>query len=236
MGYTDYTANMYKSCGGTVPWKLMIVATDEAAHTTLASRGIPSVVYPLNPCPPDYVNYLDPRFKLLSFSKFDLLAALIRDCRYSRMADHIVYLDGDVWVQRDFSDELTPYKQADVDVTFQCDEGTLEVCDKPCKNMCTGFMMLKVNSSPLLDQFLDYRSFPGWHQYKNDQDYSYYAIPSIGLKYNTFDRTVFPNGYHVKENSIPNNYALIHYNWLIGDEKRAAMIANGHFSFSAVTP
>lgn len=229
-GYIDYTTNLYESCQlAKVPWKLMIIAMDKQAHETLAAKSISSELYEIDCCT-EYQDYMAPAFKSICYFKFDILKMLMMKYKTLGTVDHIVYIDGDIWVQRDFSTELTPYKIAGNDITFQCDEGTTHDCKKPCKYTCNGFMMLSlVNNFELVINLLDYKKNPMWQCYKHDQDYTYYQLPHSGIKYDTMDRTIFPNGYHARVKSIPSNYHMLHYNWLIGDEKIENMKTNGHW-------
>lgn len=234
-GYIDYTTNLFISCQlAKVPWKLLIIAMDKQAQESLAARMIPSVLYELDCCT-EYQNYLAPAFKNICYFKFDVLKMLMMECKTLGSVDHIVYIDGDIWIERDFSEQLTPYKIAGNDITFQCDEGHTRDCAKPCRFTCNGLMMLSLTGNfESVIKLLDFRKNPRWQSYKHDQDYTYYVLPHSGVKYNTLDRTIFPNGYHARVNSIPPNYYLIHYNWLIGDEKIEHMKKNGHWSITNV--
>ena len=237
-GYVHYTSNLYHSCQiAKVPWKLVVIALDNNAYESLAELGIPSIYcnvseMGLGQAAKEYCDYCHPDFKMLCYYKLDIIRQLLNECKTTGCTDHVVYLDGDIWVQRDFSLELKKYKhdKSGNDITFQCDEGTTNSCIKPCRWICAGMMMLSVcGNYDTLIKLLEYRRDPIWQGYKHDQDYMFYALPKSGVSYDTFDRRVFPNGYHAKHNAIPPEYALIHYNWLIGDEKQKHMQANGHW-------
>lgn len=214
-GYTPYTINLYKSLQKAyVPWKLLIIAIDEQAHDTLAKHDIPSILYTISGTPNEFVQYNDIAFSNISFIKL----ALIREVLVK--ADYVVYMDGDVWVYKDFEPYLNAYKH--FDITFQCDEDIMGYCSKPCKNLCTGFMMLK--NTPDVLRLLDC-STPQY--YIHDQDYINKVIKDFNIVCGTFDRYYFPNGVYVAD--VNDAFLILHYNYLVGSDKQMKMQQNYHW-------
>ena len=57
-----------------------------------------------------------------------------------------------------------------------------------------------------------------------------YKVKTLNIPHYTLDRDLFPNGIYLRNNEWRNtNSFLLHYNWLIGDEKEVKMKLNGHW-------
>lgn len=221
--YTNYIINLYHSTLiAKVPWKLLIIATDSNAQNTLKQYGIDSVLLDLKM--PEAFTVFDnrPDFNTICFKKLDIVKYVMKESE----AEHVVYLDGDIWVMQDFSRDLEHLKEEKYDIVFQCDEPHKNACANPCYNMCMGFFMIHRSQTHLIDY-----SKVSPKQYVNtdhDQAFMKDQILNHQPKFTTFCRQRFPNGKFCKTFD-PKRAAILHYNWLEGDEKRKQMMANNHW-------
>lgn len=219
-GYLPYTENLYNSLlRSKVPWKLLVVATDDLAYKYLVSKNIPTILYHGTQHSTEFTHYKHCDFKRLMFLKLDIIKWVYE--MFKEQIDYIVYMDGDVWIEKDFTKHLNLYKC--YDITFQCDEPLMKPCSCPCKNLCAGFMMIK--AAPKVLSLFDYDDTS---TFIHDQDYINKNITHYDISFTTFDRHMFSNGVFV--NNIPKSFFLLHYNYIEGDEKKKTMQVNNHWT------
>jgi hypothetical protein len=157
----------------------------------------------------------------------------------------VLYLDGDVVALTDHLERslVQPYEQQrGWDIVCQCDEniGNDKACAADarrgvelCPNMCTGVMLLR-NSARLrcmleYDRHVPIAVLNGFDN--NDQTYINMCYNQGALVCLTFPRHVCPNGLFAS--AIPAGAALLHYNFMVGPEKRSNMQRNKHWLAAA---
>jgi len=131
--------------------------------------------------------------------------------------DYVCYTDGDiVYENKDFINYLLENIR-DKDILIQNDC----MYDDNLDNLCSGFMFIKSNNKTI-------ELFNPHHVEKNKNkvgwgDQIYINEIKDKLRFGTLPLHLFPNGnYYYNSSSIINPY-LIHFNWLIGHEKREKM-------------
>ena len=219
LGYVKYSINLWKSIKKAgIPWKLLIMATDEESIAELAKHEIPAILYTENEenIKKDFIAYTDKSFNSITFVKLDILSFILETMQDK--ITHLVYMDSDIVVTQDFTSILDWYRSHDI--VFQCDEDNYYICCGKCSNFCTGFMMMKNNKT--VYQILEYKN-P--EQYLHDQHYMNIKLRGCKIDHNTFARNIFPNGY--LRGYVNNPYCLFHYNYLIGAKKEEAMKEDG---------
>lgn len=220
-GYLPYTLNLMKSIKrAKTIWNILVVAIDKKAYEELVAQNILCIYQDFGEVPLEYIHYRNDSFNKICFIKLDIISWLLDE--YKNYVDYIVYIDGDIWVKKDFHGELNKYKEGNYDIIFQCDEGHKNQCSKPtCTNLCAGFFMCRNND--IVRHLLKY-SETG--KYIHDQDYINKNKPN-NINITTFDRNIFPNGVFVT--NIPKEAMIIHYNYLEGEAKKENMKRNGHW-------
>ena len=170
-------------------------------------------------------------YRLIAFSKMDVLLHVLEK---NPDQQYILYLDTDIWINKDPLPYLKDIIQQnpEVDLIMQNDDPDRNKINE-CSNFCTGFMILKNNQ--VVKEMLCYRKhFLEVFGHKNFTDISgdqwyinHYMAKYRGVKIKLLERHLFPNGVFV--NFIPSEYLILHYNYLIGDAKREKMVRNGHW-------
>jgi hypothetical protein len=243
-GYMPYVRNLFRNCAAlALPWRPLVLCADAAAAAAAAAAGLPHVdVAPLLAAPADEAGFLafgDAAYRRFVFRKLDALRLLTQ----ALLPPHappggaerfVLYLDADVHL---FADPV-PFVAARfaaraADVLCQCDEGVLPLCARQrgaplCGEMCTGVMALRVSAA--VAAALDYGAHatrPLAAYANNDQTYVNELAGRGALAADTLPRALFPNGRFL--GAVPPDALLLHYNWLVGDDKRRRMAAAGHW-------
>jgi hypothetical protein len=239
-GYVPYTANLFASLKDPVD-KAAFVALcyDSEALARLQEAGVPAELVCLPkeavseaPAQPGEAHAFGTTgFKAATFTKLDVLRAYLT--KHQDLA-HILYVDGDIVALRSLQAMAAPFLEKTADIVFQCDEEHTAPCHDPaCYNLCTGVMLLK--NSELVCNLLDYRKLVSAEvrQYfdNNDQTYLNLCHRAGWLQCGTFRREECPNGVFVGR--VPDAAYLIHYNYMVGAAKQAAMQENGHWLMGA---
>lgn len=132
--------------------------------------------------------------------------------------EYVIYVDGDVVITRDFLDYIKKFKN-DNDILFQNDK-------RPSKpnltNLCAGFMIIRSNNKTrsffdpkngAYEEFKNYDTHDQTYINKNKDNFDFFILPL----------NKFPNGPHFyKYNSILKPF-IIHFNYLLGEEKIKAI-------------
>jgi hypothetical protein len=221
LGYVKYAINIYKSAQkADVPWKLLIMATDEESVAELAKHNIPSILYTENAesINKEFATYHDKAFNAITFVKLDIISFVLESLEGK--ITHLVYLDSDIFINRNFTNILDIYRE--YDIVFQCDEGDMNLCYGGCNNYCTGFMMMK--NTPDIQKLLSYNDSEKYH---DDQKYINLRIHGFRMNISTFSRNLFPNGY--LRGIIKEPYYILHYNYMVGTQKEKNMREDGHW-------
>lgn len=100
-----------------------------------------------------------------------------------------------------------------------------EYIDEKNYVLCSGFMFIKSNSNTLNffnPKYIEHKkNTSGW------DDQLYVNNNKHKLKYKILPIELFPNGYYYYKNFNKLNPYLIHFNWIIGNEKKVKMQKHG---------
>lgn len=224
-GYKHLTMNLWTSIQRlALPWKLCIVCLDEPSFSFFNEHNIPAVLFKM----PNAFFHTRPAiygsqpFKKLVAMKLETLSAFVSDESISQL----VYLDGDIVILNDPLPTIRAHL-AETDLWFQCDSGNFDPCPEPCPMPCTG--LIAANLTPTTrSQLLElYKRQAGtWLMSETDQDYVQARLKSLALTYRTLPRTKFPNGIFLKS-TVPSDALLIHFNFLLGQQKEETMRSRG---------
>jgi hypothetical protein len=150
------------------------------------------------------------------FQKFVIIHAALKT------HDFVLFTDGDIVYERAGVIEYLKTNIADNDLLIQNDGTT----DAEQRNLCTGFMFIR--SSPLTLSMFDpvkqgsvYTSMHG-----NDQVF-FNRFIKPALKYKSLPLNLFPTGFYYYKFYKTLTPFIIHFNWVIGHEKRRKMIEHG---------
>ena len=176
--------------------------------------------------------FLTREYKRIVFAKLDVLARGLREC--ARIgAVFLGYIDFDIALLADPTPAVLEafHAHADASCVTQCDEDRTPVCSNPsrCPLMCSGIMALRVCDAQRLQPALVY-THSALDSFCGDQDFLMVRMNALGLQRWTLDKTTFPNGAgsaaDVRGARSPDTIArsvAIHFNYLFGREKEAAM-------------
>lgn len=157
-------------------------------------------------------------------AKLDLICQRIKEST----ADYLVYMDGDITVERNFEEDIK-MALTDVNLVFQCDEHEPTECDPAgCKSACTGFIAIRLKGTDKahLLRLFDVGQQPDvWRKVKGlDQDFVNLNLQETRLFWSTLPRQLYPNGVYFNRNLYDTDAAfIIHFNWMVGNEKRQRM-------------
>ena len=132
---------------------------------------------------------------------------------------NILYMDTDIYVFKNFDEEMKQICQSKYDIIFQCDEFR-PIHNKICENLCTGFFYVK-NNSKTKKFFKDsikrmkkgeyIKGRPADQRIINESLKDY---PELNVT--TFDQTQFPNGSIFFTHNIKENPFIVHNNYIKG--------------------
>ena len=223
-GYKYFTLNLVESlkkCG--IKWKLMIVCVDKESYNFMLSMNVPAIY--IKPDVTVLVGTEPSQFGSNTFMTFnkiklDLLEKIRVEAPDS--VKYITYMDGDIIVFKDFVPHI---KQKFVDLSnnvllFQNDD--LYGVPNTRANGCTGFFTLKrtkLEKSPFLVDNINL-----WKETREDQVWVNKKIVEYNIPFNYLERDLFPNGPYVKNGAWrKSDPYLIHYNYIIGSDKKNFM-------------
>ena len=133
---------------------------------------------------------------------------------------YVLYSDGDiVYENNDFLEYLLT-KIEDNDMLIQNDTPNND--DNDDSQLCSGFMLIKSipNTLALFNPSVmkNKKNEIGW------DDQKYINRIKHKLKYTKLPLDLFPNGKYYYDNNSEINPYIIHFNWIIGHEKKEKMI------------
>ena len=151
-------------------------------------------------------------FGSLMVKKFEIIYSGLNEF------EHLLYIDGDIVIKKDFITELT-YNYKYKDIVFQDDKRP----SKPNQiNLCAGFMLIKSNKKML--KFFNPENIPTdlFDKYKT-HDQTYINKSKSKFNYNILSLESFPNGPKFYENHKSLDPSIVHFNYVRGDEKISLM-------------
>lgn len=179
-------------------------------------------------------------YKDIVFSKLDIKKSIIKE--FSNQYDNIIFIDTDIWINRNFSNDLNNIlENNEYDIIFQDGEDYLyyqdECCfvenkklnkKRYCNSFCTGFMVMNCKST---DVVLDLLSHTEEEKQlcNGNQEYINKKLYFKNLNVLTIPKNIFPN-YSIRSFYKKNkDYWMLHYTYLEGKKKIDEMKKNNHW-------
>jgi hypothetical protein len=230
-GYKFYTLNLIawlRKVG--VPWKLCVICCDSESYIFFRREGIPCISYETatNKGQQRIAAFGTEDFAKWNKKKVELLKWFSENSKGLGIT-HTLYLDGDIVVQRDPWHVLEGvWASGAPDFLFQCDcVGTED--HSGCGVICSGVIAERIGDSHTLYEFEQ----EGWlAAAKQDQGYIGTRLRTLGIPYKTLERRLWGNGEWQKSGRWREEFpdwVLLHYNYRVGDTKKAAMKSFGHW-------
>ena len=244
-GYLPYVENLRESIRRAgIEWKLIVLCMDTNPAEYCKDRNIPYF-----PCKTEageealnFTEHHQDAVNWILFQKLDCLRQFM--ITYPQIQEYI-YMDGDIVVFKNFVPYIEQFARS-YDMVFQCDESiTTPTCHSylpgtVCVNVCTGFIYMK--NTPLIRDILDFRKhIQSIKTFETDQDYINRMIKGFikkqqqppfsvlrkRVKWTTFPREIITNGSYL--GNLPLGSYILHYNFLVGTNKKKRMQENGHW-------
>lgn len=208
--YTDYTLNMLLSLKEiNLDKELNVYCLDNESYEYLGEKGFNSfkveTKYKITNKPTQFGTT---EFNTFMFYKMKV----IKDSLINN--DLVLYTDGDVVFKKDFTDSLSKFQNLDLKAIKDFD------IKNPNKvSICAGFMILKSNFK--IKRLIN----PNIISKKNFQIQDQELINSRKkwLNYDYFNQKEYCNGSFYMENHKILDPAVIHFNYIVGDNKKDIM-------------
>ncbi len=235
-GYFDYLQNLVENIkrADDVPWTICVVCMDAEAFQKCVNANIPAL--PLNHAHYDdgelctYSSWNDANWNRTTFMKLDAIRWLIS----FPAVKSITYMDSDIHIYRDFVPYLKQLaaNHPTTELFIQSDHNSKNP-DEYGKTLCSGFFHFRNAAHTVVGRIFQYvEEDVAKYTFNADQDHitaqiSQYNVPMVQL-----DRALFPNGVFVDQLptlSLSSSPYIIHYNYIIGNEKKKKMFSKGHW-------
>ena len=131
--------------------------------------------------------------------------------------DYVLYVDGDITIKKNPTSYLVK-KISDKDFLIQNDKNPR----KPfTEYLCAGFMFIKSNEKT--KKFFNPKNIPKEEIMQGNHDQSYINKHKNNFKYKLLPLRFFPNGAHYYRFYKFLNPYIIHFNYVLGEEKESIM-------------
>lgn len=214
-GYIDYTLNCLKSLEKIgFDKSLHCYCIGEVGYNKLTEKGYKSTL--INEEENSNMQiYRTGNWSNITFNKFKIIYENLRT------HDYVLITDGDiVYTYPDFLNYLIEHI-GENDILIQNDQ----LSDNDYSNLCSGFMFIKSNSTTLEmfhpNQMESKKNIVGWG------DQLYINEIKTKLRYSLLPLDLFPNGQHYYNNHAKLSPYIIHFNWVLGHEKKKKMVEHG---------
>ncbi len=208
-GYKDYTENLITSINkNEIDLNVNIYTLDNKSHEYFSRIHNNLTPFVKDSHQKEFMDQKNSDFGELMLKKFECIFDSLNKYEY------VLYLDSDIVIKRNIREYLINMIGRK-DILFQNDKNP----KKPNQvNLCAGFMMIKSNKKTLkffnprnvpIQKIVKYRTHDQTHINKNIAKFNYNVLP---LEY-------FPNGPYYYENHEILNPFIIHFNYVLGDEK-----------------
>jgi hypothetical protein len=166
-------------------------------------------------------------YKEVVFCKLNAIKYTLMNT-HSKGVKAVGYIDTDIIVLSNPTDVIMKYmiEFPDISIFTQCDEVLKCSNINNCKNICSGVIVFKNN--PAYYNIFDYND-KDIYKFMGDQDFLLGKIRASGIKTITIDKNIFINGTYPGIRPGSGNFilqkeaSLIHFNYLIGNEKEKQM-------------
>jgi hypothetical protein len=227
-GYKLYTLNLiaWLTQVAKVPWTLCVICCDAESYTFFRREGIPCIPYEIQTSKGQQMisPFGSNDFAKWNRKKVELLLWFTRICPEAGVKKSL-YLDGDIVVQKD----PWAYLEGSSDLIFQCDCVGSEVHSN-CKSICSGVLFQRHNGDPKIKELFMFDKTDWEAAERQDQPYIANRLAKLNIPFNTLDRGLFGNG-QIQMAGLwkTQPWVLLHYNYRVGDTKKQAMRAAGHW-------
>jgi hypothetical protein len=217
-GYIDYTENLLKSIKvNNVDINLEVFTTDKKSYEYFSKKTITHDISQ-NTEYEDFMLQNNDEFGKLMLKKFEMISLALN------MKEFVNYIDGDIVIKRNYGEQLLNSIKHD-DAFFQNDK-------RPSKpnwlNLGAGFMFIKSNketkkffepNEKMAKKFLKFKT----------HDQTYINKYKNKLNYKILPEALFPNGPYYFSNKEKINPMIIHFNYLLGHDKKIKMKDNNEW-------
>ena len=217
MGYMDYTKNMLSSLNKfSIDKKILIVCLDKISHDYFKTNEYSTYFIDLDL--KEFSHFGSEAFSKCCYVKIYMIYKIIT------MNYNAFYTDGDIVFFKNPIEDLILLKDDQADVWIQNDT----LLDNSYDNVCAGFLYVTSNDKTKKLFNTDIPEFEQrYDQCKkanNDQTYiNLYIKPHINIR--LFPLYKYPNGnYFFKYHKfIMDSLVMVHFNWIIGNDKKEQM-------------
>lgn len=164
-------------------------------------------------------------FKLWNRAKVDILRWIAENAA-SLGIKQSLYLDGDIVVARD------PWEGYEGGLAFQCDcENVNEhTAETSCRAPCTGVIFADHTVENRLVELYTLKEDMWKDAKEQDQPYITNQLISLQIPFTVLPRALYGNGkWQMSKKWRADPWILLHYNYRVGDTKKLAMRADGHW-------
>jgi hypothetical protein len=216
-GYLDYTKNMLKSLNKYgLDRKMLIVCLDESSNQYFKDNNYFTLFLNLNL--KEFSHFGTENFSKCCYVKLMIIYKIIS------MNYNAFYTDGDIYFMKNPIEELVKLKEESNDMLIQNDG----IRDDDYSNLCAGFLYVKTNDVTKKYFNIENTEFIAAYnqcmKHNNDQTYINTCIkPYLNTK--LFPLNKFPNGnyFYNFSDKIMDSIVMVHFNWVVGHEKKERM-------------
>jgi len=208
-GYIDYTLNCLESLKN-INSKIspIIYCVGKESYNKLKNKSYNCILID-DENNSEFQTFQNDKWSSITFHKFTAIYdSLLKN-------EFVCFFDGDIVYENDIFYKYLIDNIKENDMLVQKEYGSFT------QEFCTGFMFIKSNKEIIglfnPENIKEYKNEKNW----NDQLYLNNIRNKI--KYKELPLELFPNGkYYYENNNILKPY-LIHFNWIIGNEKKERM-------------
>jgi hypothetical protein len=224
-GYIEYTLNCLKSLDKIgLSGRLHTYCIGREGYEILKKNGYPCEWID-NEEYSEFVSFYAPRWSNVTYHKFLILHENLKK------HDYVCITDGDIVFENpDFLSYLSE-NIGDRDLLIQSDSISEESDEN---GLCSGFMFLR--SNPVTLAVFDPKVMESQKDNQTWEDQQYINHVKHSLNYKRLPLHLFPNGQYYYEYHASIKPYLIHFNWVVGHEKKKKMKAYKKWSVKHITP
>jgi hypothetical protein len=208
-GYIDYTLNCYESIKKIHLQKdLLVYCIGKEGFELLKQKGIPCEFID-DENANEFQEFRKNKWSNVTYYKFEIIYENLLKYKY------VCFTDGDIVYENNKIFDFLMNNIKDNDMLIQS-EGLFQ------PDVCSGFMFIKSNTNTIA--FFDpinvykYKNVEGWGDQKYVNSFKY------KLKYKKLPLKLFPTGNYFYTYDTKLEPYLIHFNWVIGNDKKKKML------------
>lgn len=235
-GYVDYTKNFLLSMEkAQITMTLVVYCTDEQSMAELATYKncvcLDARPFLKTVLPDALKEWADIDYKRITFAKLDAILYTLKATRDLGVLS-VGFIDTDIILLKDptplFQRHMTAFKN--INVFSQCDENASRCSNRvACPCLCSGVIVFR--NIPSIDPVLVYTE-DDIPKYMCDQHFLLHTFRQHNTICLTHEKDVLLNGSFPGVKSdvplvLPESAHLIHFNWMVGHEKKATMKKHG---------